>query len=216
MHKTQHCLICFLQLALCLLHNKAPLYDKPYDIKDNVNEVNNISVIIFNPTKLLRRYFQEPPPKDFLMLVVVAVLPHQRFLIFIICFLTFLDFSLYCKNYNLGGVFYLKRVLPYILLSYFVAFVTQMRAVAPNLGSSYPSSIYCFWLTHGLELWYSSCMNPYYPTSVLVSDNPGQNISKKIEKSSKMGQDKKGWYLLLLFFFNCYSQSLISRRETGH
>ena len=105
MHKTKHCLICFLQLALCLLHNKAPLYDKPYDIKDNVNEGNNISVIIFNPTKLLRRYFQEPPPKDFLMLVVVAVLPHQKFLIFTNCFLTFLDFSLYCKNYNLGGCF---------------------------------------------------------------------------------------------------------------
>ena len=59
MNKTQHCLICFLQLALCLLHIKAPPYDKQYDIKNNVNEGSNISVIIFTPKNLLRRHFPE-------------------------------------------------------------------------------------------------------------------------------------------------------------
>ena len=45
--------------------------------------------------------------------------------------------------------------------------------------------------------------------------NPGQNIWTKTEKFRKTGQEKKGINLLLRFF-NCYCQSLISGREIGH
>ena len=46
--------------------------------------------------------------------------------------------------------------------------------------------------------------------------NPGQNIWNKIEKSSKTGQDKKSLISTFACFFDCYCQSLIFGRETGH
>ena len=47
------------------------------------------------------------------------------------------------------------------------------------------------------------------------SDNHGQNIWNKIEKSSKIGQDKKSLISSFTCFFNYFFQSLISGRDTG-
>ena len=44
--------------------------------------------------------------------------------------------------------------------------------------------------------------------------NLGQNIWNKMKKSSKTGQEKKSLASFLVFFFNCYCQSLIPWRET--
>ena len=42
-----------------------------------------------------------------------------------------------------------------------------------------------------------------------------KNISGKIEKSSKIRQDKKSLISTCACFFNCYCQSLVSEGETG-
>ena len=55
------------------------------------------------------------------------------------------------------------------------------------------------------ELWQKNCLL-----------NPKQNIWKKVEKFSKFGQDMKSLVSAFVHFFNCYCQSLIYGRETGH
>ena len=45
--------------------------------------------------------------------------------------------------------------------------------------------------------------------------NPGQNIWKKLEKSSKLDRKRKVWYHFCVLFV-CYCQSLISEKEIGH
>ena len=109
MHRTLNCLIFFLQLAPCSLDIKAPPWEKQYDMKDNVNEGNKISVIIFTwprkPKKTPRKALSWAPPELFLMLVAVAVLTYQKFLVFTNCFLTFLGFSLHCKHNDCRVIF---------------------------------------------------------------------------------------------------------------
>ena len=60
-----------------------------------------------------------------------------------------------------------------------------------------------------------SCMtisHTFFPSTC----NPGPKIYNKIEKSSKTEQEKKSFDIYLCMFLDCYYQSLISGRETGH
>ena len=54
-----------------------------------------------------------------------------------------------------------------------------------------------------------------YGQNVVCSDNPGQTISHKVKKSSKIGQDFKICYLILCVFLTAIV-SLISGRKTGY
>ena len=49
-----------------------------------------------------------------------------------------------------------------------------------------------------------------------INYNPEQNIWNKIEKFSKTGQEQKRLISPFAVFFDCYCQSLISSRGTGH
>ena len=57
-------------------------------------------------------------------------------------------------------------------------------------------------------------IGPTYDQKFVCTDNTGQNIWHKVNKSSKIGQDFKN--LLSSVFFGSYCQSLISGRKTGH
>ena len=69
---------------------------------------------------------------------------------------------------------------------------------------------------------YYSCFC-YFTASIAMPNNentltynPGQNIWNKREKSSKTGQVKKSLVIYFCVSLDCYCQSLVSGRETGH
>ena len=66
--------------------------------------------------------------------------------------------------------------------------------------------------------WHLKDTESSYVKTFACSDNPRQHIWNKIEKSSKMGHDNKSLLSTFACFltFNCFCQSLISGRETGH
>ena len=66
------------------------------------------------------------------------------------------------------------------------------------------------------KIWsYKKCQRSTRVWSTQGLGNPTENILIKIEKYSKIGQDKKSLISALARFY-CYCPSLISGGETGH